>query len=261
MSLNPSPSKNSAIGTLYLVPTPIGNLEDITLRSIKILEFVDLILAEDTRNTIFLLKHLNIEKKVLAHHQHNEHSSAPEIIKFLVLGKNIALVSDAGSPGISDPGYLLVRECIQNNINIIALPGATAFVPALTASGLSSDKFVFEGFLPVKKGRQTRLLELKEEERTMIFYESPHRIIKTLEELVIHFGDKRMASLSREISKIHEETVRGTLQEIINYFKINTLKGEIVLCVAGAEKKEKKKKNKYGMEENEEDEAEENYND
>lgn len=273
MSQSPSSQKNASIGTLYLVPTPIGNLEDITLRSIKILEHVDLILAEDTRNTGFLLKHLNIDKKVLAHHQHNEHSSAPEIIKFLALGKNIALVSDAGSPGISDPGFLLVRECIQNNINIIALPGPTAFVPALTISGLSTDKFVFEGFLPVKKGRQTRLTELKEEERTMVFYESPHRILKTIEELMEYFGEYRMASLSREISKMHEETVRGSLKEILSYYEKNTMKGEIVLCVAGAEKKIKKKKNKYEPElsdefneseieeENELDNEEENYND
>lgn len=220
-------------GKLYLVPTPIGNLEDITLRAIKTLKEVDIILAEDTRNAGVLLKHFEIDKRVLSHHQHNEHHSSGEIIKFLKQGKNIALISDAGTPAISDPGFFLVRECVKEDIAIECLPGATAFVPALVNSGLPSDRFCFEGFIPVKKGRQTRLKELAEEERTMIFYESPHRLLKTLGDFSEYFGIDRQASVSRELTKIFEETVRGTIPEIAEYFNQHTLKGEIVICVAG----------------------------
>ena len=220
-------------GKLYLVPTPIGNLEDMSFRAIRILKEVDLILAEDTRTSGPLLKHFGIDKKVFSHHQHNEHKSVTEIIRFLKEGKKIALISDAGTPAISDPGFLLVREAIKNDMALECLPGATAFVPALVNSGLAADRFTFEGFLPVKKGRQTRLKELAEEERTMIFYESPHRLLKTLEEFTQYFGVERQASVSRELTKMFEETVRGTLTEIKIHFETNTLKGEFVICVAG----------------------------
>ncbi len=220
-------------GKLYLVPTPIGNLEDMTFRAIRILKEVDLILAEDTRTSAPLLKHFGINKKVFSHHQHNEHKSVTEIIRFLKEGQQIALISDAGTPAISDPGFLLVREALKNELAVECLPGATAFVPALVNSGLSADRFIFEGFLPVKKGRQTRLKELVNEERTMIFYESPHRILKTLEELSQYLGADREASVSRELTKLFEETVRGTLNEIKIHFETHTLKGEFVICVAG----------------------------
>lgn len=220
-------------GKLYLVPTPIGNLEDMSFRAIRILKEVDLILAEDTRTSAPLLKHFGIDKKVFSHHQHNEHKSVTEIIRFLKEGKQIALISDAGTPAISDPGFLLVRETIKNDLPLECLPGATAFVPALVNSGLAADRFTFEGFLPVKKGRQTRMKELADEERTMIFYESPHRLLKTLEEFVQYFGAERQASVSRELTKMFEETVRGTLSEIKMHFETNTLKGEFVICVAG----------------------------
>ncbi|MHB1179284.1 MAG: 16S rRNA (cytidine(1402)-2'-O)-methyltransferase [Daejeonella sp.] len=220
-------------GKLYLVPTPIGNLEDMSFRAIRILKEVDLILAEDTRTSAPLLKHFGIDKKVFSHHQHNEHKSVTEIIKFLKQGKQIALISDAGTPAISDPGFLLVREAIKNNLLLECLPGATAFVPALVNSGLAADRFTFEGFLPVKKGRQTRMKELAEESRTMIFYESPHRILKTLEELGQYLDSNRQASVSRELTKMFEETVRGTLSEIKIHFETHTLKGEFVICVAG----------------------------
>ena len=220
-------------GKLYLVPTPIGNLEDMSFRAIRILKEVDLILAEDTRTSGPLLKHFGIDKKVFSHHQHNEHKSVTEIIRFLKEGKKIALISDAGTPAISDPGFLLVREAIKNDMALECLPGATAFVPALVNSGLAADRFTFEGFLPVKKGRQTRMKELANEERTMIFYESPHRLLKTLEELAQYFGIDRQASVSRELTKMFEETVRGTLSEIKIHFETNTLKGEFVICVAG----------------------------
>jgi 16S rRNA (cytidine1402-2'-O)-methyltransferase len=226
-------------GKLYLVPTPIGNLEDITLRAIRVLKEADIILAEDTRTSAPLLKHFEIDKKVFAHHQHNEHKASTEIVRFLKEGKNVALISDAGTPAISDPGFFLVREALKEGIDIKCLPGATAFVPALVNSGLPNDRFTFEGFLPVKKGRQTRLKELADEERTMIFYESPHRIIKTLEELATIFGEDRQASVSRELTKLFEETVRGTLTEIKTHFESHTTKGEFVLCVAGAERKKK----------------------
>ncbi len=220
-------------GKLYLVPTPIGNLEDMTFRAIRILKEVDLILAEDTRTSAPLLKHFGISKKVFSHHQHNEHKSLTEIIRFLKEGQQIALISDAGTPAISDPGFLLVREALKNELAVECLPGATAFVPALVNSGLSADRFTFEGFLPVKKGRQTRLKELVSEERTMIFYESPHRLLKTLDEFSQYFGEDRPASVSRELTKLFEETVRGTLREIKIHFETHTLKGEFVICVAG----------------------------
>ena len=228
-------------GKLYLVPTPIGNLEDITFRAIRILKEVDFILAEDTRTSLPLLKHFGIDKKVYSHHQHNEHKSVTEIIRFLKDGKNVALISDAGTPAISDPGFLLVRETLKNDLQVDCLPGATAFVPALVNSGLSADRFTFEGFLPVKKGRQTRLKTLVDEERTMIFYESPHRILKTLEELGFYLGADRPASVSRELTKLFEETVRGTLEEIKLHFTTHTLKGEFVICVAGKEQGIKRK--------------------
>lgn len=220
---------------LYLVPTPIGNLEDMTFRAIRILKESDIILAEDTRTSAPLLKHFGIEKKVFAHHQHNEHKAVAEIIKFLKEGQTISLISDAGTPAISDPGFLLVREAIKEGIEVQCLPGPTAFVPALVSSGLPNDRFCFEGFLPVKKGRQTRLKQLVEEKRTMIFYESPHRLLKTIEEFITYFGAKRQASISRELSKLYEETIRGTLAELKLHFENNPIKGEFVFCVAGAE--------------------------
>ncbi len=220
---------------LYIVPTPIGNLEDMTFRAINVLKQVDIILAEDTRTSAPLLKHFGIDKKVFAHHQHNEHKAVQEIIRLLKEGNQIALISDAGTPAISDPGFLLVRETIKEGLDVQCLPGATAFVPALVNSGLPNDRFCFEGFLPVKKGRQTRLKSLAEEKRTMIFYESPHRILKTIDEFIQIFGPERQASISREISKMYEETVRGTLEEIKQHFETNPIKGEFVCCVAGHE--------------------------
>lgn len=218
---------------LYLVPTPIGNLEDITLRALAVLKDVEIILAEDTRSASVLLKHFGIEKKVYAHHQHNEHAAVSEIIKWLKEEKKIALISDAGTPGISDPGFLLTRACIENDIEVICLPGATAFVPALVASGIPCNSFVFEGFLPVKKGRKTKLDFLQSEERTMVFYESPHKILKTLEEFVQVFGETRKACVAREISKIYEEKKRGTLKELLDYYTAHPPKGEIVVVVEG----------------------------
>ncbi len=220
-------------GKLYLVPTPIGNLEDMSFRAVRILKEVDLILAEDTRTSAPLLKHFGIDKKLFSHHQHNEHKSVTEVIRFLKEGKQIALISDAGTPAISDPGFLLVREALRNDLAIECLPGATAFVPALVNSGLAADRFTFEGFLPVKKGRQTRMRELVNETRTMIFYESPHRLLKTLEEFAQYFGPERQASVSRELTKMFEETVRGTLDQVKVHFENHILKGEIVICVAG----------------------------
>ncbi|WP_443936619.1 16S rRNA (cytidine(1402)-2'-O)-methyltransferase [Pedobacter sp. MW01-1-1] len=235
-------------GKLFLVPTPIGNLEDMTFRAIRILKECDLILAEDTRTSAPMLKHFGIDKRVFSHHQHNEHKASAEIIKFLKEGQKIALISDAGTPAISDPGFFLVREALKNDIAIECLPGATAFVPALVNSGLPSESFVFEGFLPVKKGRQTKFKKLAEEERTIILYESPHRLLKTLEEFAQYLGEDRQASVSRELTKLFEETVRGTLLEIKTHFENNTLKGEIVICIAGKtgeKEKEGKSKNKY----------------
>ncbi len=232
-------------GKLYLVPTPIGNLEDITLRALRILKEVDLILAEDTRTSAPLLKHFDIQQKVFAHHQHNEHQSSNEIIKFLLQGQNIALISDAGTPAISDPGFFLVREALKFNIAVECLPGATAFVPALVNSGFPTDKFCFEGFLPLKKGRQTRFKFLATEERTIILYESPHRLLKTLEEMATYFGADRQISVSRELTKMFEETVRGTVAEVKLYFETHPLKGEFVMCIAGAEPVVKSSKDKY----------------
>lgn len=243
---------------LYLVPTPIGNLDDITLRAVKILQSVDAILAEDTRTSGILLKHLGISKPLQSYHIFNEHRTVERLIEQLKAGKTMALVSDAGTPGISDPGFLVVRECLKYGITVECLPGPTAFVPALVNSGLPTDRFTFEGFLPHKKGRQTRLQSLAEEERTMIFYESPHRLVKALEQFVEQFGPDRQASVSRELTKIYEETVRGTLTEIIAYFTEKTVKGEIVICVQGKEfdrvaEREARKRNKYARQENETD--------
>jgi 16S rRNA (cytidine1402-2'-O)-methyltransferase len=229
-------------GKLYLVPTPIGNLEDMTFRAIRVLKEADLVLAEDTRTSAPLLKHFGIEKKVFAHHQHNEHQSSNEIVRFLKEGKNIALISDAGTPAISDPGFYLVREALKNDIDIECLPGATAFVPALVNSGFPTDRFCFEGFLPLKKGRQTRYKQLAEEERTIILYESPHRFLKTLDEMAEFFGADRHVSVSRELTKVFEETVRGTIAEVKQYFETHPAKGEFVLCVAGFSNKTSKEK-------------------
>jgi 16S rRNA (cytidine1402-2'-O)-methyltransferase len=221
---------------LYIIPTPIGNLKDITLRALETLQEVDVILAEDTRQTSKLLKHYNIDKKLIAHHQHNEHQKIERVIDEIKSGVVIGLVSDAGTPAISDPGFLLTRECIKNGIEVETLPGATAFVPALVNSGFPCDKFVFEGFLPHKKGRQTRLNILKEETRTVIFYESTHRLIKTLTQLAEFFGEDRQVSVSRELTKMHEENIRGTVKEVLEYYNNNVIKGEIVIVVHGVEK-------------------------
>lgn len=224
---------------LYLVPTPIGNLEDITLRAIRILKEVDLILAEDTRTSSKLLKHFEIGTPMNSYHMHNEHKMVESLVQKIASGVETAIITDAGTPGISDPGFLLVRECVANGVEVESLPGATAFVPALVNSGIPSDKFVFEGFLPVKKGRQTRLKFLEEETRTIVFYESPHKIIKTLKDLSEYFGPDRQASLSREITKLHEETLRGTLEELHSHFEEKAPKGEMVLIVSGKSTKQK----------------------
>jgi len=218
---------------LYLVPTPIGNLKDITLRALEVLKEVDLILAEDTRNTSHLLTHYQISKALSPYHQHNEHKVLHHLVNQLLEGKKIAVVTDAGTPAISDPAFLLVRECIKTGVKVECLPGATAFVPALVNSGIPSNRFVFEGFLPVKKGRQTLLKQLAEEERTMIFYESPMRLVKTLEEFITYFGAERLCSVSRELTKLYEENKRGTLTEVAAYFKEKGVKGEIVIVVGG----------------------------
>ncbi|MDP4281401.1 MAG: 16S rRNA (cytidine(1402)-2'-O)-methyltransferase [Bacteroidota bacterium] len=218
---------------LYLVPTPIGNLEDITLRALRILKEADLILAEDTRNTHNLLNHYGIEKKMIPHHAFNEHQTLKSIIEIIRNSNSVALVSDAGTPAISDPGYLLVRECLREGIELECLPGPVAFIPALVNSGIPSDRFRFEGFLPHKKGRQTRLKELSESECTLILYESPFRLVKTLEQLAEFFGPERYASVSRELTKIHEENARGNLAELIQHFSSKTVKGEIVIVVEG----------------------------
>ncbi|MDP4679737.1 MAG: 16S rRNA (cytidine(1402)-2'-O)-methyltransferase [Cyclobacteriaceae bacterium] len=219
--------------SLYLVPTPIGNLDDITIRAIEVLKSVDVILAEDTRTSGVLLKHFKITNVLKSYHIHNEHQQTQSIIKELKSGKKMALISDAGTPAISDPGFLLVRECLANDVAVECLPGATAFVPALVSSGLPNDKFVFEGFLPVKKGRQTRLEFLANEERTMIFYESPHRLLKTLNQFIEYFGESRQVSVSRELTKLFEETKNGTLTEVVEYFSAGKIKGEIVIVVNG----------------------------
>ncbi len=219
---------------LYIVPTPIGNLKDITYRAIEVLKEVDVILAEDTRTSSKLLRHYQISgKHVIAHHKFNEHKSLDNIINRINSGENIALISDAGTPAISDPGFLIVRECIKNDIEVETLPGATALIPALVNSGLPNDRFVFEGFLPQKKGRQTRLKALIGEKKTMIFYESPHRLVKALKQFAEYLGENRLASVSRELSKLHEENARGTLAELIIYFEAKTVKGEIVIIIEG----------------------------
>lgn len=218
---------------LYLVPTPIGNLKDITLRALEVLKSADLILAEDTRTTSHLLNHYQVEKQLTPYHQHNEHKVLQHLVNQMLEGKNMALVTDAGTPGISDPAFLLVRECIKTGIRVECLPGATAFVPALVNSGIPTNRFVFEGFLPIKKGRQTLLKSLADEERTMIFYESPLRLVKTLQEFTTYFGEDRRCSVSRELSKLFEETFRGTLAEVITHFSQKTIKGEIVIVISG----------------------------
>lgn len=221
---------------LYLVPTPIGNLKDITLRSLEVLKEVDLILAEDTRTTSHLLNHYQIIRPLSPYHQHNEHKVLQHLVSQLLEGKKMAVVTDAGTPGISDPAFLLVRECIKVGVRVECLPGATAFVPALVNSGIPTNRFVFEGFLPLKKGRQTLLKKLAEEERTIILYESPMRLVKTLEELISFFGADRACCVSRELSKMFEENQRGSLQEVHDYYAIKTVKGEIVIVIAGKEK-------------------------
>lgn len=225
------------MGKLYLIPTPIGNLQDITLRALQILQEVDLILAEDTRTSGKLLQHFNISTPMLAHHKFNEHQTLKGVIRKLKEGKELALISDAGTPAIADPGFLLARACITEGIPVETLPGATAFVPALVNSGLPNDRFVFEGFLPDKKGRQTRLKNLIEETRTIIFYVSPHKLVKTIEEFAQFFGSERKASISRELTKIHEETLRGTLAELLTHFQNQNPKGEFVIILAGKESK------------------------
>ncbi len=220
---------------LYLVPTPLGNLKDITLRALEVLGQVDVILCEDTRTSSRLLQHYQIQKPVSPYHQHNEHKIVQHIVDQLVAGKTMALITDAGTPGISDPAFLLVRECIKQGVKVESLPGATAFVPALVNSGIPANRFVFEGFLPLKKGRQTLLKQLVQETRTMIFYESPMRLVKTLDEFAGYFGADRLCSVSRELTKLFEENKRGTLGEVADYFRSKTVKGEIVVVVAGRE--------------------------
>lgn len=234
---------------LYIVPTPIGNLEDMTFRAIRILKEVDLILAEDTRTSGKLLKHFEIGTHMYSHHMHNEHKTIENLISRLKAGENIALISDAGTPAISDPGFLLTRACVENGIDVECLPGATAFVPALVNSGLPNDKFVFEGFLPDKKGRQTRYLALAEETRTMILYVSPHKLVKTLAEFILYFGEDRQISVSRELSKLHEENVRGTVKEVIAHFDKIAPRGEIVVVVSGKTITKEPKKSKFSEQE------------
>lgn len=225
----------SRFGKLFLVPTPVGNLEDMTFRAIRVLKEVDLILAEDTRTSGILLKHFQIENRMMSHHKFNEHKSLGAVVSRLQMGENIALISDAGTPAISDPGFLIVRACVEAGVEVECLPGATAFVPALVNSGLPNDRFCFEGFLPQKKGRQTKLKELAEECRTTVIYESPFRLVKTLTQMLEVMGETRKVSVSREISKVHEETVRGTLVEVKNYFESHPPKGEIVMVLGGCE--------------------------
>lgn len=223
------------MGKLYVVPTPVGNLEDMTFRAIRILKEADLILAEDTRTSGILLKHFEIKNAMQSHHKFNEHQTVEKVVERIKAGETVALISDAGTPGISDPGFLVVRECVRNGIEVQCLPGATAFVPALVASGLPDERFCFEGFLPQKKGRMTRLNALKEETRTMIFYESPYRLVKTLTQFIEYFGPDRQVSVCREISKVHEESVRGTLQEVVAHFTETVPRGEIVIVLGGIE--------------------------
>lgn len=237
------------MGKLYLVPTPVGNLEDMTFRAIKVLKEVDLILAEDTRTTSVLLKHYEIENKLMSHHKFNEHQTADNVVNRIKAGETIALVSDAGTPAISDPGFLLTRACVAAGIEVQCLPGATAFVPALVDSGLPNDRFCFEGFLPQKKGRQTKIKELAEEKHTMIIYESPYRIVKTLGQFIEQMGPDRQVSITREISKIHEETVRGTLAEVKTHFEEHEPKGEFVIILSGKEDENSKKNKEYNDDE------------
>ena len=234
----------SVMGNLYLIPTPVGNMEDMTFRAIRLLKEADLILAEDTRTSGILMKHYDIHKPLVAHHKFNEHGTSAGIVERLKAGQTICLVTDAGTPGISDPGFYLVREVIAAGIEVQTLPGATAFVPALVSSGIPCDKFCFEGFLPQKKGRQTRLEQLATEQRTMIFYESPYRLLKTLQQFAEYYGEERQVSVCREISKIHEESVRGTLAEVIAHFTATPPKGEIVIILAGCEEVKTKQKSK-----------------
>lgn len=224
------------LAKLYVVPTPIGNLDDITLRAIEVLKGVDLILAEDSRKTSFLLTHLGIEKPIQSHHKFNEHATVEAITQRIAAGQSVAMVSDAGTPGISDPGYLLIRTCLDEGVEVETLPGATAIIPALVQSGLPSDRFTFEGFLPHKKGRNKKINELVDESRTMVFYESPYRVVKALEQFAEVFGEERQVSVSREISKMYEQTVRGTVAEVLEHFKENEPKGEFVIVVAGKPK-------------------------
>ncbi len=223
---------------LYIVPTPVGNMEDMTFRAVRILKEADLVLAEDTRTSGILLKHFDIQNRLMSHHKFNEHGTSAAIVRRIKGGETVALISDAGTPGISDPGFYLVREAVKEGVEVQCLPGATAFVPALVASGLPCDRFAFEGFLPQKKGRQTKLDQLKDETRTMIFYESPHRLVKTLQLFAETFGEERQASVCREISKLHEESVRGALSEIIAHFIETDPRGEIVIIVEGKDEKE-----------------------
>ena len=225
------------MGILYIVPTPVGNMEDMTFRAVRILKEVDLVLAEDTRTSGILLKHYEIKNALMSHHKFNEHGTSAGIVNRLLAGENIALISDAGTPGISDPGFFLVREAVRAGVEVQCLPGATAFVPALVSSGLPCDRFAFEGFLPQKKGRQTKLQSLKDEARTMIFYESPYRLVKTLQQFAEVYGGDRQVSVCREISKVHEESVRGSLDEVIAHFQEKAPKGEIVIILAGNETK------------------------
>lgn len=218
---------------LYIVPSPIGNLADMSFRAVEVLKKADLILAEDTRTSSVLLKHYDIQKPVTPHHQHNEHKIVQHLAEQMLAGKTMAMLTDAGTPGISDPAFLLVRECVKNNIRVECLPGATAFVPALVNSGLPINRFCFEGFLPLKKGRQTLFKKLAAEERTIVFYESPMRLVKTLEECMLYFGEERPCSVSRELTKMFEENERGSLREVCDYFKAKTVKGEIVVVVGG----------------------------
>ena len=222
------------MGILYVVPTPVGNMEDMTYRAVRILKEADVVLAEDTRTSGILLKHFDIHNHLLSHHKFNEHGTSAGIVERLLAGQNVALISDAGTPGISDPGFFLVREAVRAGIEVQCLPGATAFVPALVSSGLPCDRFAFEGFLPQKKGRQTKIESLRDETRTMIFYESPYRLVKTLQQFAEAYGADRQVSVCREISKIHEESVRGTLEEVIAHFQAHEPKGEIVIVLAGA---------------------------
>lgn len=225
------------MGILYIVPTPVGNLEDITLRALRILKEVDLILAEDTRTSSVLLKHYDIKNPLQSHHKFNEHKTLGNVINMLKVGSNVALISDAGTPAISDPGFLVVRECIKEGITVQCLPGATAMIPAVVMSGLPNDRFCFEGFLPPKKGRMTRFKELAEEKRTIVFYESPYRLVKTLTQITEYVGTAREVAVCREISKVYEEAVRGTLEEVIKHFTTTPPKGEIVVVLAGVQSK------------------------